>query len=442
MAIMQVTNKEIDLQNNNIGLTLVDTAYEEQTKLIGADEGITLETVVDADNFEIGLLHDIKIKQDALYTKFEAYITLIVNYAASCSFGSIPSFTGYTYTFVTLGSEINADKPTNNELKNKLIQNELYFKERRERISAALWWIKTKQEERITMALGDILINMTGVTKYAVHAGQSKIAVSMGIDGTGTDTSFVRTPYFGGYNGTGDIAIPIETGARIEYETGSTLAEVENANIKDPDINSVVWTTGSFGTSYEYARIKLCFHNGLVNELYVQKGVAVTGSPQFGAYNTTAIYLAATNPNFDTIQGAAGSTVRFTTDRTAPTAASTVLSNHVASSDEGVAEFIRATIPSNADTRFNAETKFFLPLGGRTADLPMTLIFDTASGSKTLELALIGTPGTIEFTLDGKRIIAKYSTTLQVIDVDDWGVSPIYKPYDMLTLDDLIRVYP
>ena len=103
MPIMQITDKEISLKNDKITLTLVDTTYEEQTKLIGESEGKTLETIESKNNLEAGLLSDIKNKQDEMHNKFETYINLIKENSLKWGFGEISVLTENEYGYLSLG---------------------------------------------------------------------------------------------------------------------------------------------------------------------------------------------------------------------------------------------------------------------------------------------------------------------------------------------------
>lgn len=445
MAILQITNKEIDLESNTITLTAIDTSYVEQTRLIGADEGITLETVASGDNFETGLLQNIKYKQDLLKTKFDAYIERINEYAATWDFGTIPFFTTYIYTFTTLGSEINKDKPANNSLKNRLVQNELYLSEARNKISAALWWLKTKHKERLIMALCSLKISANTIN--TLHGNQRILAtkeINSIYDGSGGgllanlissgDYKKVRTPGITGYDPSGglDFSIIIETGAQYEYIASATYPTAPPT----PDNASPVSTGAAITSSAAYLRIKYRFPNGIVAEALYKRGVNASGI-QTGDITITQAGSRLTNVT--------GNTLYYTLDGTKPNMTSATIASgaHIdvpasAISDIGLVRISKA-ISADAELPYDADMKFILPWSYDSGAKTFITFYDLLDKNNKYLAAIGAVPTSLTFTLDGKMLIVNGT---DYYDTEDWGISPIYKPYDMLTLDDLIRVYP
>lgn len=454
MPIMQITDKEISLKADKVTLTLVDTTYEEQTKLIGESEGKTLETIESKNNLEAGLLSDIKNKQDEMHNKFEAYINLIKKNSLKWGFGEISVLNEHEYSYLSLGINIQPDHVADNALKNNIMQNEMYFSERRNKISAALWWLKTKWEERIKMALGDIILNITNskVLKYQIHAGQKKLLVALALQCNAVgdvpqndsgDFKFLRTPYLGAYSGTGDITVPIEAGALYTYSFSSTLNDLTEP--LTPTDKSTV-STGSFVNANNYVWIKARFPNGMITECKYERGTASPKSP-----DTTAAPLSRENNN---CKLTAAQKIYFNTDGSKPNL------NSFQTLDVGFSytvdtatghEVICAVManPLTDDMTFVPYTKFIMPYGGYEYPRTVVLVYDISDKGVILDcvinsgvVAASHTIDDMQLTLDGKSLLMKSSSMgLKVFDIEDYGVSPVYKPYDMLTLDDLIRVY-
>lgn len=457
MPIMQITDKEISLKADKVTLTLVDTTYEEQTKLIGESEGKTLETIESKNNLEAGLLSDIKNKQDEMHNKFESYINLIKKNSLKWGFGEIPVFSVNEYSYSSLGINIQPDHVADNALKNNIMQNEMYFSERRNKISAALWWLKTKWEEKIKMALGDIILNITNskVLKYQIHAGQKKLLVALALQcnaggevphvpqNDSGDFKFLRTPYLGEYSGTGEINITIETGALYTYTYSATL----NGLLEPPTpTGSSAVSTGTFSNANNYVWIKARFPNGMITECKYERGTASPKSP-----DTTAAPLSRENNN---CKLTAVQKIYFNTDGSKPNLNSfqalDVGSSYTVDTATGH-EVICAVManPLTDDMTFVPYTKFIMPFGGYEYPRTLVLVYDIADNGVILDcvintgvVAATHTIDDMQLTLDGKSLLMRSSAMgLKVFDIEAYGVSPVYKPYDMLTLDDLIRVY-
>lgn len=454
MPIMQITDKEVTLKEDKVILTLADTTYEDQTKLIGESEGITLETVESKNNLEAGLLLDIKSKQDALYSKFETYIDYIKAKSFSWRFGIIPIFSTYDYNFDSLGTNIQANKIADNALKNNIMQNEMYFAERRTKIATALWWLKTKWEERIKMALGDLLVSipMGKVLNYTFHADQKKLMVALDLQcnvGSSSpqndsgDYKFLRTPYFGAYTGTGDITFALETGAQYEYSYSSTeegLIEPATPNNTSPV------SAGTFTNANNYIWIKTRFPGGMVSECKYKKGTASSKSPD-------SLWAIIVNTNNNCRIQNAYTDLFYTLDGEKPNATKfSVLSsgfNFDIDTDSKAVIFCAVVeSPLTSDLKYTPYTKFILPFGGYTNARAMVLVYDVSNEGTILNFAVntasVMTSNTInnmQTTLDGKNLILESPVGLSVFDLKDWGISPVYRAYNELTLDDLIRVY-
>lgn len=442
MPIMQITDKEVTLKEDRIILTLADTTYEEQTKLIGVSEGITLETVQSKNNLEAGMLLDIKSKQDTLYPKFESYINIIKRKSLAWEFGEIPIFSSYNYNFDALGTNIQAEQLADNSLKNNIMQNEMYFAERRSKIATALWWLKTKWEERIKMALGELKI--TADTVNALHGNQKILATKETVsvyDNQGAgynlmstgDYKKVRTPGItvSGYDREGNANIIIEPEA--QYEITASI-DMDVPEPPTPGSTSPVSNGSVIITEYPWTRIKARFPNGIVAEVLYERGTEASG------IHANDITITQTGRRLNNVSGV---TLYYTLDGTKPTRASaTVADGAYIDTGTGLSDIkvvrISKAVSVSDNLTYDSDMKLIMPWVYNHGIKPIVAFYNLLDKNNKYLAAIGGVPTSLDFTLDGKMLIMNGNS---YYDTADWGVSPIYKPYDKLTLDDLIRVY-
>lgn len=158
MAIMEVVEKEYDLNENRVILRLFDTQYNEFARKIKDVDDKTLENITTDDFVSDSLLLDLKTKQDEIYDLYNnvttGIITLIKAYITSKGSGMTAFPTSlFAYTSLT---NINADDILDNSLLSNIMSNESYLTECRENVLTALYNLKKDNIDRIRLELPNI----------------------------------------------------------------------------------------------------------------------------------------------------------------------------------------------------------------------------------------------------------------------------------------------
>jgi hypothetical protein len=489
MAVMQITRKSIDYNNNSAQLELIDTSYETTTKLIHADEGGTLETVVTKDFVDEGILLDIKTKQEYIKSKYDEYKATIQAYSTKWSFGAVPALTAHTLVYNTL-TNIDEDDPADDALKTVIIQNEMYFREARELIKEALWWLKSKHERRMremfgriiadTYKVGDVIDDHRILAKSEI-AGNGVVAVAVAV------RDYLMTPVFSIFTGTSMLI----------------YCELPNAN---PTNRIYITTDGSTPTPENYTHTTANPGGVTLNFALLADGTPITVKARVGrngqvvscnyvkgtANNNRTPIPRRIDDNMPTARptdefcyfrtearngiggggGAAAGNIKYTLDGTKPTTASATL-----------------TTTRTGEITISKDIEFFHPIKlsivvDDTQDTPV-IVIPPCGGASTQQdpdtgtiagerlyielwnLNDLGSDSGAEYTLttnvtsandatipaskieklelskDGRFLKVKLETeTEKLIDISDFTSNPIYKPYNLLTLDDILRVYP
>lgn len=290
MAIMQVTSKEINLNTHKITLKLSDTGYDYPVKLVSTNVGNTLENVVTLDIVDESLLNDIKVKQENSKTGFDNLVSNIENYSTSWSYNSVPTpLATSQFSYGTLqNSAIDENSPIDNTLKNNIIQNELYFSEKREQIRDSIEWLIEQHGIRVTNQVLELIANLNtlgGSYDTYTAGGRTKYITCLAMrcaDGNSGDYKYLRSPYITAYSGTSGDYVTVEAGAYYEFILG-------DAEPKDPTRTYSGISTGieqftiagTAGTKYRI-KASFCVGANLITDSIFEVGVAKGATPVFG----------------------------------------------------------------------------------------------------------------------------------------------------------------
>lgn len=158
MAIMEIVEKEYDLNENKVVLRLFDTQYNEFARKIKDVDDKTLENITTNDFVSDSLLLDLKTKQDEIYDLYNnattGIITLIKAYITSKG-ASMTAFPPSTFTYTSL-TNIDADDILDNSLLSNIMSNESYLTECRQNTLTALYNLKKDNIDRIRLELPNI----------------------------------------------------------------------------------------------------------------------------------------------------------------------------------------------------------------------------------------------------------------------------------------------
>ena len=290
MAIMQVTSKEINLNTHKVTLKLSDTGYDYPIKLVAANVGNTLENVETLDVVDESLLNDIKVKQENSKTGFDNLVSNIENYSASWSYNSVPTPLAtpqFAYSALQ-NSAIDENSPIDNTLKNNIIQNELYFSEKRGQIRNSLDWLIEQHGIRVTNQALELIANLNtlgGLYDTYTASGRTKYITCLAMrcaDGDNGDYKYLRSPYITAYNGTNGGYVTVESGAYYEFISG-------DAEPKDPTRTYSGISTGieqftiagTAGTKYRI-KASFCVGANLITDSIFEVGVSKGATPTYG----------------------------------------------------------------------------------------------------------------------------------------------------------------